>query len=550
MTDPATHSGLTSEAPPRWPDAPGQRGTTRRPRRWPDRRAGAATVRAVARPPESAVAAVPMVGPVFHHIDPQQHRPARDWALFALLVGYPVWRVLGVVLVIVPLLAIPMALELYRRRRLRFPAGASLWILLIIIGLLSVIMINATPPGAVTPDPSLNRYLAWGLRIADYIAAGIILLYVGNLTERELPTSRVIKMLGALFVTCTLGGVAGMLFGGVDVLTPVGHLLPGSLRSNGFISNLVTLNLAQNQDIIGATAPRPEFPLTYTNTWGECMVLLVPWFVLAVIRGKRTLGWRATGIAVLVIAIVPTVYSLNRGMWIGLGVLLVLLLIRLAQTGRGPQVAVVVGVGAVAAIIFLTTPLSTVITDRINNPHSNDGRANINVAAVNAAKASPLIGFGGQAGVIGSRRSIAIGPTPNCPQCGNLTIGGDGQMWLLLITEGFAGAGLYVLFFTRFAWRYRRDISPVGTAGLMMVPSALWFMTVYPATDLPLVIMFVGMGLWWRNSLEQRPSITDLATLPPGGLARRPPGAQPAGLGWRGPDRPPMRRPGVEQRPV
>jgi hypothetical protein len=467
------------------------------------------------------VAAVPMVGPVFGHVEPQQHRPARDWALFALLVGYPLWRVLGVVLVIVPLLAIPMALELYRRRRLRFPAGASLWVLLIAIGLLSVIMINATPPGAVTPDPSLNRYLAWGLRIADYVAAGIVLLYVGNLTERELPTARVVKMLGALFVTCTLGGVAGMLFGGVDVLTPVGHLLPGSLRSNGFISNLVTLNLAQNQDIIGSTAaPRPEFPLTYTNTWGECMVLLVPWFVLALVRGKRTLGRRAAGIAILVIAIIPTVYSLNRGMWIGLGVVFVFLLVRLVQIGRGSQVAIVVGVGAIAAIIFLTTPLSAVITDRISHPHSNDGRANINVAAVNAAKASPLIGFGGQTGVIGSRRSIAIGPTPDCPKCGNLTIGGDGQMWLLLITEGFAGAALYILFFARFAWRYRRDISPVGTAGLMMVPLALWFMTVYPATDLPLVIMFVGMGLWWRNSLQQRPAITDRAALDRAALDR------------------------------
>jgi hypothetical protein len=153
---------------------------------------------------------------------------------------------------------------------------------------------------------------------------------------------------------------------------------------------------------------------------------------------------------------------------------------------------------------------------------------------VNAAKASPLIGFGGQTGVIGSRRSIAIGPTPNCPQCGNLTIGGDGQMWLLLITEGFAGAALYILFFARFAWRYRRDISPVGTAGLMMVPLALWFMTVYPATDLPLVIMCIGMGLWWRNSLQQRPAITDRQALDRHVLDRpvleRPVMNRPAGL--------------------
>lgn len=464
----------------------------------------APTVRAVVRPPESVLTEVPIVGPAFRHADPQQLRPARDWALFALVVGYPIWRVLGATLFIVPLLAIPMALELYRRRHLKFPSGFSLWALLIVVGVLSFVMLNATPPGAIPPVPGVGRYLAFALRIGDYVAAGIVLLYVGNLTEREMPTGRVIKMLAALFVTCAVGGILGMVFSQVSIATPIAHVLPHSIASNDYVNTLVTLQLAQNQDVLGAVAPRPDFPLTYTNTWGECLVLLLPWFIVAVSRGRRTVPRRILAGAFLLLALIPTIYSLNRGMWIGLGIIFAYLLVRLAQTGRGLQVAVLMMVTAIAGAIFLTTPLSGVITSRIAHPQSNDGRSNINSAAIEAAEASPLIGYGGQSGVIGSQRSIAIGPTPDCPQCGNLTIGGDGQMWELLITEGFAGAGLYILFFARFAWGYRRDVSGIGTAGMMTVLLTLWFMTVYPSVDLPLIIIMAGLGLWWRHSREQK----------------------------------------------
>ena len=33
-------------------------------------------------------------------------------------------------------------------------------------------------------------------------------------------------------------------------------------------------------------------------------------------------------------------------------------------------------------------------------------------------------------------------------------------MWQLLITMGFAGPALYVIFYLRFWWKYRRDPSP------------------------------------------------------------------------------------------
>jgi hypothetical protein len=474
-------------------------------RRYPRSRAelmasDAPPVRGVAKPPDASISTAPIVGPVFRPIEPAQNRPTKDWALFALIVGYPIWRLLGANLFIVPLLAVPMALELYRRRRIKFPSGFTFYALLILIALLSISMINKTPPGAIPPAPGVGRYLAWLVRVLDFVAGGVVLLYVGNLTERELPTQRVVKMLASLFVSFIVGGLLGMVLPAIKVMTPVGHLLPHSLRSNSFVSNLVTLQFAQYQAVLGNVAPRPDFPLNYTNTWGECVALLLPWFLIAMLRGKKSLGRRAITVAVLLVALIPIIYSLNRGMWIGVGIGLAYVLFRLAMTGRTIQVAVVLSALAMAAIVLLTTPLSSVVSGRVDHPRSNDGRSNINSAAIDAAASSPLIGYGGMTGVIGSQRSLAIGPTAECPQCGNLTIGGDGQMWQLLITEGFAGAALYVLFFVRFAWKYRRDTSPIGTVGVMTVLVVLWFMTVYTALELPLMIIMVALGLWWRHA--------------------------------------------------
>src|SRR5258708_38852567 len=119
--------------------------------------------------------------------------------------------------------------------------------MLIVIGLLSVMMINETPPGAIPPEGGIGRYLAWGLRIMDFTAGGVVLLYVGNLTERELPAKRVINMLGTLFVTFTIGGILGMVLANTSVLTPVGRILPHSMLSNGFLKTLGTLQFAPNQ---------------------------------------------------------------------------------------------------------------------------------------------------------------------------------------------------------------------------------------------------------------------------------------------------------------
>lgn len=460
-------------------------------------------IRGVAAPPSHAKVLPPLAA-VLHRRGVREILPARDWALFVMIVLYPVGWLLGLTLAWIPLLALPMALELLRRGRVRVPAPVLAWVLLCVLGLVGVSMLGATVPDALPPEMGFGRILAFCRRMADMFAAGVVLLYVGNLSERELPTKRIVKFLAFFFVILVIGGIAGMFLPRVAVSTPLAEILPKSMMANSWVRSSVKIEFAQWQSILGEKAsPRPAAPFQYTNFWGQCLVVLMPWFILGTLYQARTLWSKIWPSAILLLSMVPTVYSLNRGMWGGLGIVVVYFVVRMAIRGSIMPVAIALVGVAMAGIIVLTTPLGDTVTGRFENPHSNEGRASLNAAAWDAAKASPIIGFGGQSETIGSERSIAIGQSPSCEQCGNRDIGSDGQIWMLLITQGFVGAGLYLLFFLWMGWRFRRDHSWLGIAGGVTVPLAVWFSTIYNSLGMTLVIMMVSVALLWRNDTNR-----------------------------------------------
>lgn len=432
---------------------------------------------------------------------PRSTVPVRTWPLALLLAGYPLVWLSGFAFLAAPALAAPMAWQLYRRRRLRVPAGFGFWLLLLIVLLFAATMLSEHAPGTLPRESGLGRYLAYGLRVGDYAGAAVILLYVGNLSEEELPTAKVTRWLATLFTATIAGGIAGMLLPPVQLKTPAGLLLPGALTSNDFVRYLTTIKFAQWQTILGeSTAPRPAAPFAYTNTWGYVVSLLLPWFVVGAVLAARTPWRRLAAIGVLVAAIVPIIYSLNRGLWLALLVLTGYVMVRLIQRGTIVPAAVMMAVAGVAGIVLAVSPLAGVLLDRFDNPHSNDERLSIALAAVDVARTSPFIGYGGQQSTIGSGRSIAIGASPQCPLCGNREIGAEGQLWQLLVIAGFVGAACYFAFLARMWWRYRRDRSPVGIAGAATLVLTVLYMPFYTAAGMPLVIAMAGMGLWWRNA--------------------------------------------------
>lgn len=292
------------------------------------------------------------------------------------------WWALGFGGLSVIILAVPMAVILWRRRPIRLPRGIGLWALLIAGYLLSSLTLAEMPPGTYG-DLGSGRIIGYGMRLALYAALLIMVLYLGNLTERELPQLRLIRMLGVLFVTTVAGGLLGVFFPKFGFTSPVERILPGWIAGNPFVQNLIHPTAAQIQKVLGHASPRPEAPFEWANAWGSNLSVLLVWFVVGwwVYGGRRR---RAVAVVLIALAAIPTVYSLNRGLWIGLGLAALYVVIRVGGRTRVALCAA----AAVGAAVFALSPLAAVVAQRLDNPHSNDIRA-FTVSATIEAAATP-----------------------------------------------------------------------------------------------------------------------------------------------------------------
>jgi hypothetical protein len=431
------------------------------------------------------------------------------WPVTALLVGYPLWWALGIADFAWIFLAIPMASRMlawrkHRTRRLKLPPGMGAWALFLLWTGAGIFMVTLSAPGTL-PGSVPNRLISFAVRASSYLAVTVLLLYVGNLTEKELPRRKLAWLVGLLAIYATGLGVAGMLLPHFEFTSPTELLLPHGIRSNTFIQASMHPALAQVQDVFGTGQGqgRPKAPFDYTNIWGECLSISAPWLVVAACDGgtrrQRLLAW-----ATLSVGLVVLIYSLNRGVWIGTGLAVIYIGVRFAARGK---IAVLGGLAAglaVLVLVVLLSPLQGVITQRLANGKSDTIRSTLSSQAFRDSLASPVLGFGGTRKRQGSANSITSGPTPGCPQCGQQEVGSTGQLWLLLITSGIAGTLLYIAFFARVAWAYRRDRTPYGMAGWLILLLSFFYLLTYDVLPAPLGIMMLAVGLLWRNDLHLR----------------------------------------------
>jgi len=421
------------------------------------------------------------------------------WPLVWLLAAFPLWWALGLGQLIFFVAAVPMVRELHRRAPIRVPRGFGWWLLFLVWVVVSLVMLPVNPPGTI-PASALHRLGPALLRVAQYFTVTVILLYVGNLSERELPQRRLVRLLALMGVWTIAGGLLGVIVPTFQFTSPVELLLPGSLAQNGLVQSLTHPAAAQLQSVLGYESPRPAAPFFYTNMWGNNLATLLMWFVVAYMVRGRTLSRVGAAIA-LALAVIPVVYSLNRGLWIGLGIGVLVVVVRLALRGRivplaGTLLLLVLGTGAVAA-----SPLHTIFSERLQHGHSNAARTFTTDQAVTVTKESPILGFGHTRDVVGSNQSIAIGRSASCPKCGNSALGINGHLWLLLVTNGFVGAAFYLGFFVDGIWRYRRDFSPEGIAGVTVLVMSLFFILVYNALISPLALYLLSYAVLWRNAM-------------------------------------------------
>ncbi len=356
-------------------------------------------------------------------------RRVSAWPLTALLVGFPVLWLLGLSGVALQVAAVPMALQLLRRGRTRVPRGFGVWLLFLLCSAAGALVLGVDPAGTV-PDSASSRLIGFGVRESGFLAATVLLLYVGNLSEDELPERRILHGLSMLFTWTVLGGVLALVRPDLSFKSPMELLLPHSMTAVPYVSHLVHPAFAQVQDFGGDPLPRPAAPFPYTNSWGFQIVLLSIWFALrtARVRGRR----RAVRVLILATALVTVVCSVNRGAWLGLALAVVALCVGMARRGRTLPVLALLATLAVTATVLVASPLGAVVDTRLANGNSDQIRTFTSKRAVDLALRSPVVGYGSTRSAIGSPTSIAVGKSAECPTCGNVPIGINGYVFTLL----------------------------------------------------------------------------------------------------------------------
>ncbi len=427
---------------------------------------------------------------------PRWLRPG--WPLAAIFVPLPLWWALGLSEWICLIMAVPMAVHLLRRRAIEVPRGFGWWLLFLCWVAAGVLLLNVSAYGAVADDSS-TRVITWAYRFAWYLTVTVVLLYVVN-TRRELTTLRLMRIVGAMFLTVTAGGLLGVLAPYFEFRSLMELVLPHGVTSVQLVQKMIHPQAAQLQVVLGYAAPRPSAPFVYTNTWGLNYALTLPFF-LYTWCGKDA-GWRRwAAVPVLLVAAVPCIYSINRGMWGALVAMALFVAVRSALTGRPAMLGGLLA-GALAVVVLLaTTTLGNVVNARFTSEGSEQGRTNLSTLTVETVtRTSPIVGLGSTRNVQGNFNSITGGSTAQCPRCSPPALGTQGQLWLVVFSQGLVGLVLFLAFFALVFLRHLRLRSPASTVALAVLVASVVTLPVYNSLGIGLVIEMIAVGVLVREA--------------------------------------------------
>ena len=433
---------------------------------------------------------------------PNRWRLRPGWPLAAMFVGFPVWWLIGISNFVGIIAAIFMIFDLVRRRRILAPRGFGLWLLFLAWVVVGVVVLQVDAPGGV-PGESSTRYLTWAYRLGWYVAATVSCLYVGNM-RAELSTTRLVRTMSWMFLSVAAGGWLGILIPHVDFPSLLEVVLPPHLSSIPFVNFLVHPQIAQLYDGAASSIPRPSAPFGYSNIWGLNFACFLPFFIVA--WWERGAGWRRPAAPfVLAVAVVPAIYSLNRGLWAAVIASAIFVAVRSALSGKVKMLAALLAGAVVVGVVLLSSPLSGMIQHRLDNPTSNVGRTNLGIQTVESVtKGSPIVGFGTTRAVQGSFTSIAGGATASCPLCSPPALGTQGELWLVVFSQGLVGLFFYLVFFTMMFFGHLRLKSKYVTMALCVLLVHFVTMPVYDSIGTAMFAIMVAVGLLWREKDVQR----------------------------------------------
>lgn len=402
-------------------------------------------------------------------------RPLPAWPVLCLLWGVLGWWALGLLPFAPIIVAVPMVVLLAYRRGVRLVPGILPWWGFVAWTVPTVLMLD-----------SVGRMIGWSIRVAQFAAIAVILLYVVNATERLTPR-RLLDACTLMWLSFIAGGYLGLLWPEGQLTLTIGRLLPGSIRNNEYVQDLVFPTFAEIQNPWGAEEPflRPAAPFAYTNGWGAGLAVLTPLVIAGVLhaRSRRRIWLVAVaGVA----AAAPVAASTNRGLLLGLVCVVGYVLVRQTLRGHGKASLVVLAVGGAAAGILGRAGLFDGITGRQDTVDTTDGRADLYRETFERTLASPFLGWGA--------------PRPSLVQ--EVPVGTQGAIWNTMFCFGFIGLALYLAFIVGVIVRTWRAPTPVL---LWMHASALsvLVMSAFYGLDRHLVVFAVVAGVLLRERYDR-----------------------------------------------
>lgn len=407
------------------------------------------------------------------------------WPVFGILYGYVLLWLLGLSALIWPIAAVFMILYLWTQRHVYRPPGLGIWLLFLGWMMLSAIGID-----------TVSSALVFTYRAMVYISVAVLLVYVYNLSPREVPTRRLVSALAFFWVSVIVLGILAMLAPGLQFRSLVEGMLPRSITSIGFVRNLIHPVMAQVQDFLGPPVARPAAPFTFTNQWGATVALLAPMFWLWT-QNQTSLFKRTLGTLILILSLIPIVRSLNRGLWLSLGVAVVYAAVRFALQGRVKPLILITTAVALGAVLILTSPLAELVTQRAESGHSDERRTHLVEKSLDATMESPLVGYGIPIPDVASIELVAAA-TADEERWFAPPIGTHGQLWLVLVSHGIPATILFVAFLLFAVWFTRGPISSPTVfwshITILIAVIELPFYMLSPA-QLPLIAVVIAMAM-------------------------------------------------------
>lgn len=420
---------------------------------------------------------------------------------FAIL-GFPIWWALGFGVFIWMVMALAMAAQLATRRGLRVPKGFGIWLLYLFWVGASAINLKSSVP------------FAYGFRVLTYLSCTVVFLWVYNADPRVVPTRRIVGYLATFWLITVGGGWLGVVVPNGQFSSVFEKVLPASLATQPFVNALVHPSFAQVQSFLGYPIGRPKAPFPYTNSWAAVYALMAPFFFFGWLQSVQAIK-RHRGLLILGASLIPVFVSLNRGLWLGLGAALLNAATRPGDVARAAR-RILLALVTLGTLVLVFTPLSSVVQQRAQTGHSNEGRSYLYVESFRQVNHSPLLGYGGP---------LKVSSNKLLPD-----IGTQGQFWGVMVSHGYVGLLIFECFLARMWWVTRRGPTVTFWAhATMTVFIVVQFVYDFGPSEFSVVFAALALGLRDAHVIDA-PAPPDLAEAPLKEPARPPAGlSQPTG---------------------